>query len=183
MDKRSGVSIILATSLLAGSAVGATAQDADDGTIEPTLFSAPDQIPWAQVRDMEVTTEDGVTKELGSCFAPIVVDASDPRLAGDLVVCGDVYRFGPSDEYPRVGSGSYRLVTDEGAWQGSDAWAEWTDPGSGEVVGLGGGFMVVTGEGAYDGLSAVMDLSDWSDVRGFIFEGALPAVPVPPPAR
>jgi hypothetical protein len=50
------------------------------------------------------------------------------------------------------------------------------------VTELGGGIIVVTGEGAYDGLYAVMTLSDWSDVRGFIFEGAPPAPPVPPPA-
>jgi hypothetical protein len=172
---------ILAVGLLAGSAVGVSAQDTDVGTTEPTLFSFQ-IVPSSQVRDTEVTTEDGVYKEVGTCFAPIVLNASDPRLAGDLTVCGDLLRFGPSEGSPTVGSGSFRLVNDEGAWQGSDAWAEWTDPESGEVIELGGGIIVVTGEGAYDGLYAVMTLSDWSNVRGFIFEGAPPAAPVPPPA-
>ena len=45
-------------------------------------------------------------------------------------------------------------MNDQGAWQGSHAWAEWTDPESGEVIELGGGIIVVTGEGAHDGLYA-----------------------------
>ena len=176
---KSSLSVILATGLLGGSAVGAAAQDPEAGTSEPTIFSLR-LVPSSQVRDTEVTTEDGVYKEMGTCFAPIVYNASDPRLAGDLTVCGDLHRFGATDGAPTVGSGTFRLVNDEGAWQGSDAWAGWTDPESGEEVEFGSGVIVLTGEGAYDGLYAVMTLSDWSDVQGFIFEGAPPAEPAPP---
>ena len=178
-DIKLSLSIILATGLLASSAVGVSAQDTDVGTTEPTLFSFQ-IVPSSQVRDTEVTTEDGVYKEVGTCFAPIVLNASDPRLDGNLTVCGDSYRFGASDGAPIIGSGTFRLVNDDGAWQGSDAWAEWVDSGSGDLVELGGGIIVLTGEGAYDGMSAVMTLSDWSHVRGFIFGGAPPANPVPP---
>lgn len=178
---KSSLSVILATGLLVGSAVGAAAQDPEAGTSEPTIFSLR-LVPSSQVRDTEVTTEDGVYKEMGTCFAPIVLNASDPRLDGNLTVCGNLHRFGSSEGTPTVGSGTFRLVNDVGAWQGSDAWAEWVDPGSGDLVELGGGIIVLTGEGAYDGLYAVMTLSDWSDVRGFIFEGAPPAEPIPPPA-
>jgi hypothetical protein len=60
--------------------------------------------------------------------------------------------------------------------------AGWLDPESGETIGTGGG-VILAGEGAYEGLYTVLTfLPDWSDIRGFIFEGAPPAAPVPPPA-
>jgi hypothetical protein len=36
--------------------------------------------------------------------------------------------------------------------------------------------MVLAGEGAYEGLYAVLDVTDWADVRGTVF-------PAPPPAE
>jgi hypothetical protein len=183
LGTRSSVTVILTAALLSGSAVGVAAQEGDDGTADPVFFTVR-FIPSDAVRMAEVTTEDGVTKQLGNCWAPTVVDPSDPRLAGDLTVCGDAHWFGPLEGSPSVGSGTYRLVNEEGAWHGSTATAEWLDPESGETMGLGGGVIVLSGEGAYEGLSAVLTfVPDWSDVRGFIFEGVPPAAPVPPLAE
>lgn len=179
---RTSIIAILASGLLAGSAVGVAAQDTAEGATEPTFFTVR-FIPSDSVRGAEVTTEDAVTKQLGNCWAPLVEDPSDPRLAGDLTVCMDAHWFGPLEGSPSVGSGTYRLVNEEGAWQGSTAFAEWLDPESGETMGLGDG-VVLSGEGAYEGLYAALTfVPDWSDIRGFIFEGAPPAVPVPPPAE
>jgi hypothetical protein len=179
---RSTAISILAIGLLAGTAVGVTGQESDESTAEPVFFTVQ-FIPSDSVRGAEVTTEDGVTKQLGNCWAPIVVDPSDPRLAGDLTVCFDAHWFGPLEASPSVASGTYRLVNDDGAWQGSIVGAEWRDPESGETMAPGGDGIVLSGEGAYEGLYAAMSfVPDWSDIRGFIFEGAPPADPVPPPA-
>jgi hypothetical protein len=176
---RTTIAAVLAVGLLAGSAAGVAAQDRAEAA-EPTFFTVR-FIPSDAVRMAEVTTEDGVTRQLGNCWAPVVAEPSDPRLAGDLTFCADAHWFGPLEGSPSVGSGTYRLVNEEGAWQGSQALAEWPDPESGETMGLGG-VVVLSGEGAYEGLSAVLTfLPDWSDIRGFIFEGAPPSAPVPPP--
>jgi hypothetical protein len=181
-SSRSSLSIILAIGLLASSAGAGAAQAADDGSTEPVPFTV-DFIPSDQVRQAAVTFRDGVTTELGTCWAPIVQSPSDPRLAGELTFCTDWHRFGASDQSPAVGMGTYRLVNDEGAWQGSSPWAEWIDPGSGETTGTSGsgGAVILAGDGAYEGLSAVLTFHpNWSDIRGLIFEGDPPAAPVPP---
>jgi len=180
--RKISLAVIVAIGLLAGSTMGVAAQETDEGVAEPTLFTLQ-LVPSVSVRSPDVTTEDGVYKEIGSCFAPMIVNPSDPRLDGVLTACGDFHQFGPSEGSPTVGSGTYRLVNDEGAWQGSSPWAGWTDPESGDAMELGDEVIVLTGEGAYDGLYAVMTLSDWSDIRGFIFNGAPPADPVPPPDK
>ncbi len=79
-------------------------------------------------------------------------------------------------------SETYRIVNDEGAWQGSSLGAAWDDPGS-ERIDIGGQPLILAGEGAYDGLFAALTFVDgWSDIRGVIFEGAPPADVVPPSA-
>ena len=173
--------LALVAAAIAVSPLALAAQSPLPATPAKPVFFAVRFIPSDSVRSAEVITEDGVTKQLGACWAPIVVDPSDPMLAGDLTVCGDTHWFGPLEASPSVGSGWYRLVNDEGAWQGSTPYAEWRDPESGETIGLGGGVIVLSGEGGYEGLYAVLTfLPDWSDVRGFIFEGAPPVNPVPP---
>jgi hypothetical protein len=176
---------LITVALLAASVPGVDAQSptADSGAVEPTYFTVRFE-PSDPVRTATVTTEDGVTKQVGDCWAPIVVEPSDPRLAGDLIVCGDAHRHGPLAGSPSVGSSTYQLVNDEGAWQGSTTYAEWLDPESGATVGSVGGTVILVGEGSYEGLYAVLTfLPDWSDIRGFIFEGAPPAAPVPPSAE
>jgi hypothetical protein len=156
---------------------------ADSGAVEPTFVTVR-FIPSDSVRTATLRTKDGVTQEVGNCWAPMVVDASDPRLAGDLTYCSDWHWFGPMEASPSVGSVTYRLVTDEGAWQGSTMLAGWLDPESGDPMAPGGDGVILAGEGAYEGLYAALTfLPDWSDIRGLIFDGAPPAAPVPPPAE
>ena len=54
-------------------------------------------------------------------------------------------------------------------------------PTSGERMDRGGDFVILAGDGAYEGLYAALSLP-WSDVHGVIFEGAPPAGPIPPSA-
>ncbi len=76
-----------------------------------------------------------------------------------------------------MGTGTWRIENEEGAWQGSYT-----------VLGIGDRSSVVTaplvGEGAYEGLTAVWESAydpvacDW-EVWGLIIEGDVPAAPEP----
>ncbi len=173
---------VLAIALIAGAAIGVSAQDEEE-VAAPVPFTVR-FIPGDSVRVAQTTTEGGVTKELGNCWAPIIASPSDPRLAGTLTYCADEHSYVPIGTESAVGvwSDTYRIVNADGAWQGSDGGAEWVDPGSGDTMETGD-FVILVGEGDYEGLYAAMTfLPDWSDIRGVIFEGPPPAAPVPPSA-
>ena len=100
---------------------------------------------------------------------------------GEVTYCTSEHVYGEDRESDtNVGTATYRIVNDEGAWQGSQTGAWWTDPASGEFVDATGNVVILTGEGAYDGLYAAMTVFPWSDIRGVIFEGAPPAGPILP---
>jgi hypothetical protein len=102
---------------------------------------------------------------------------SDPRLEGDYYVSYD------SDDYESptvtsVGSGTWRIENEEGAWLGSFTNIKYPD--STTIVST-----ALVGEGAYEGLTAVWESTNhrplecaW-DVRGLILEGDVPAAPEP----
>jgi hypothetical protein len=173
----------LAIGLLAGSAVGVVAQDEDE-VAAPVPFTVR-FLPSNSLRAAQTTTEDGVTKELGNCWAPVIASPSDPRLAGTLTFCSDDHSYGAIAAESDVGvwSTTYRIENDGGAWQGSSAGVAWVDPESGDMMETEE-LVIFVGEDAYEGLYAAMTfLPDWSDIRGVIFEGAPPAAPVPPSAQ
>lgn len=115
----------------------------------------------------------------GYAWAPPIQYMSDPRLQGTLYNSFDSISYGPDDERS-FGTGTWRIVNDDGAWQGSfhsvrlndgDSWASTMVP--------------LHGEGDYAGLVALMawdysargaDDCIW-EVRGVIVEGDLPAAP------
>lgn len=102
---------------------------------------------------------------------------SDPRLEGDYYISED------TDEYrspagTSVGSGTWRIENEEGAWQGS--YTNIFYPDSTTTVST-----ALVGERAYEGLTALWESTfhgpsecSW-DVRGLIFEGDAPAAPEP----
>ena len=102
---------------------------------------------------------------------------SDPRLEGDYYISYD------SDDYESptvtsVGTGTWRIENEEGAWQGSFTNIKYPD--STTIVST-----ALVGEGAYDGLTAVWESTNhrplecaWA-VRGLILEGDVPAAPEP----
>jgi len=78
-----------------------------------------------------------------------------------------------------VAAGTWRIVNEEGAWQGS--YHNFDTPGGEDVVVT----VPLTSEDAYDGLTAIWEASNFDDdhcwdVRGLIIEGELPAYPEPP---
>jgi hypothetical protein len=148
---------------------------AEAGPAESTPFTM--RLNWRNevVQSPEQVTERGVNRSLGDCHAMSVVAPSDPRMDGDVTYCASEHVYGTDrDADPNVATATYRIVNDEGAWQGSLTGVWWTDPTSGDYIEGAGDIVILAGEGAYDGLYAAMTL-DWSDIRGLIFEGAPPA--------
>ena len=98
---------------------------------------------------------------------------SDPRLPSDsaMVENFDIYRT--DDGTQVVGMSAIRLDGPNGSWTGT-ATSLYSLPD-----GTGSGVMVLTGEGAYEGLFAVL-MGDPSGMDGYIFEGEMPPMPDPP---
>lgn len=153
---------------------------------EPVPFTL--RFTWLnrQLREAEDLTEGGVTTSIGSCNAMRVDAATDPRIGGELTFCSDEHVYGEvRDESTLVWTDTYRIVNEEGAWQGSHGGVVWDDPGSEERWEAGGGLLIFSGVGAYDGLYAAVYFPGlWSEGgRGFIFEGPPPPAPAPPAAE
>jgi hypothetical protein len=114
--------------------------------------------------------------------------SSDPRLEGtlyqavnqdDYTLPGDEPSAGITSSRPTglaIGTFTNRIENDEGAWEGSAVQLDLPD-GTTYVAPL-----VMTGEGAYEGLTAIVGFVDiWNDcaVTGYIIGGTVPAPPTP----
>jgi hypothetical protein len=145
----------------------------DTEVAAPIEFSAT-FTPSSDVRVGTYETVDGVIQQRGNAWSPVISGMSDPRLDGVLTYSED------SDLYPAPGASfefgavTYRISTADGAWQGSTP-----------IVKDGGGYccnsvVVLVGEGAYEGLYAWMDTSDWDAIHGVIFPAPAPPAPTAP---
>jgi hypothetical protein len=102
--------------------------------------------------------------------------ATDPRFSGTHFYSwdGDTYTLASGDEGPLVYAEGLRIANAEGAWQGEARGTtlpdglQWTGP------------LVMTGEGAYDGLAAVLLWTEGAcflDLRGIVIEFPDPPIP------
>ena len=101
------------------------------------------------------------------------VVATDPRLSGTWTVVLNGHGFGEfgSPETFSVYTGTARLVTEGGAWVG-------------DVVNLASEpyeriRLIVEGEGAYAGWTAIIDQADqdWTGFHGVVFDFGMPPMP------
>jgi hypothetical protein len=170
--------------LMAGSAAGVTAQEAGPGV--PTEFSGH----LACGPEVRHGTDTSETLEIGDAqvrhggshgyaWQPSGT-MSDPRLTGTYYVAFEWDEYLPpgAPGRVRIGAGTWRIENDEGAWQGSVTNAYLSDGAEAAAS------AVLTGEGAYEGMSVLwQEQDDWDactwDVRGLIIEGGPPAVPEP----
>jgi hypothetical protein len=131
-----------------------------------------------QVRTDSLDTVGDHQEYRGGAWVTSITQMSDPRLDGIATISRDkdVYRSVTGGAYT-LGSGTWRIETDAGAWQGSY-----------DIVGFPDDtFTTVTtpliGEGAYEGLVAVWESEPYDcgwDVRGVIFPGGPPEPPTAP---
>ena len=139
--------------------------------IEPVEFTAR-FTPSSLVRTATYETVDGRIEGRGAAWAPIISEMSDPRLDGAMTYSEDGDQYLAPGSYT-LGTVTYRIETDDGAWQGSTPFFKV----GGEY---GTGVVVLVGEEAYEGLYAWMDISDWSAISGVIFPVPLPLAPTAP---
>ena len=173
---------ILAVSLLAGSAVEVTAQD------EAAVESAtPVYFTWTAGEPASVTegTFDESAQELrGLAQEGIPVEASDPRFSGLAHVAINGNQEIGTDTTAILESRSYRIVNDDGAWVGSSTFVLAADPSVDGPPAIQRETAILTGEGAYEGLTIVVtgDYREGTSGEGVIYEIGLPPVPDVPDA-
>ena len=107
-----------------------------------------------------------------------LTSVSDPRLEGTLHQAWDEDQYAlPGNELgAKVATFTDRIENDEGAWQGSAVLLSYPDGTTSCTP------MVMTGEGAYEGLTAVVAFEAFYEdcaVRGYIIDGSVPPPPVP----
>jgi hypothetical protein len=135
--------------------------------------------------DENTVLQDGdltLTRTRGYTWQSTVRDVSDPRLDGTWYnsLDTDEYTSPGGNPVPAFGTWTHRIENDEGAWEGSLVAVNFAGDES-------EGPLVLIGEGAYDGLTAVatIDFGEPSspapcpNTRGYIIHGTVPAPPVP----
>ena len=170
---KAGLATVACAGLLAGATVGvAAAQESETSrdVAEPVPFTAR-FIPSSAVRTGTIEDVDGIVQQRGNAWTPVMAGVTDPRMDGTLTYSEDYDVYPGGHHFATV---TYRIVNDDGAWQGSTpVFKENGSYNSNSVVQL-------VGEGAYDGLYVWLDTSDWGAVQGVIFPAPPPAAPVPP---
>jgi hypothetical protein len=104
------------------------------------------------------------------------IDATDPRFSGTHYTSWDAdeYTLASGAKGPSAYAEGHRIENAEGAWQGAAAVATLPDGTT------AAGPVVLTGEGAYEGLTAVLFVIEDScffDFRGLVMEFPDPPVP------
>ena len=156
---------ILAVGLLAGSAVGVAAQP------EGEAASVTGTIAFSGSECVEAT---------GWVECPWSLDASDSRLSGEGSVRNAGVPMQSDDEFVVLVNQSLRIANDEGAWTGGGLL--YALPTNEDAVGVDEPTWVLSGEGAYDGLTAVLraDLGPDGSFSGVIVGAEPPAAPPVP---
>jgi hypothetical protein len=142
--------------------------------VEPVEFTAVIALgPQIQSPTCEVIG--GMTRCLGQAWKPTIIEVSDPRLDGEMTDTGNMHQWPLK---PMLAMETYRITNEDGAWQGSfpSVYESGTTTAGAQSV-------VLVGEGAYEGLYAWMDVTDWSAVKGVIFSYPPPEAPAPPSAE
>jgi hypothetical protein len=150
---------------------GGSVPGADAPSEPPTEFTGRLLFAPRVVSGTEEQT-DGKTEQRGNVFRAPVSQMSDERLDGAWTRTNNLDKY---DE-PSVSAWQtmWRVVTDDGAWQGLAAPITFSDGSRSTTT------SVLVGEGDYDGLVAITEFAlegrGW-DLRGIIIDGELP----PPP--
>ena len=162
-----------------------------DEAIDESMAAAPVAVTGRILCGPEVQhgTEEGVVVPLadgdmtldrsrGFVWRQSTSSMSDPRLHGTVHQSEDLdsYTLPGFEAGPSFGTSTKRIENDEGAWQGSAVILYFPD---GTLVASP---YVMVGDGAYEGLTAIysVDIFDCGEnIRGYIIDGDIPAVPEP----
>lgn len=171
---------VVAVVLASGAAACSGAPTARTQALSPSAFTG--HIVCGPPVRTETSTQAGDHQEFrGGAWTPTAAEMTEPRLDGDYTISEsrDVYDA-PGPATHELSSGTWRIETPDGAWQGSSTAVGFPD----------GSYSLVTtplvGEGAYDGLVAFWEARflgnatcAW-DIRGVIFPAGPPEPPTAP---
>ena len=154
---------VIAVGLLAASVAGVAAQDQDSMNAASVTGAIGG---WREVSAGTVSTADGIDRNSGVVHAAHW-NTTDDRLSGEVTYNGSWLHAANGDI--SVQSGTYEVMNDAGSWLG-DATAY----GS-ESLGIDMDTIILTGHGAYEGLTAyvVLDFSKPREISGVIFPGTM----------
>ena len=175
MGTRSRLSVVLAMGLLAGSTMGAGAQDVEDPGPAAYVHGFFHGVDCCG-DEVETFDDAGNRLTLRGMTGSGTSEMDDPRLSGVWkdTVSVDEFPQLDADERVEIHWGELTITNDEGTWAGT--WASTYDSESVSETPLIQ--YRLTGDGAYEGLSAILSITDsgWprSAVAGAIFPGPLP---------
>ena len=175
---------ILALGLLAGSAVGVAAQD-DEAAAEPStpakVAGTINEEAGDLVQEPTETVVDGVLEVRGVIAEGDRFEMDDPRLTGTVTVAVNVDVHKVSDFVDVVAFAlALRLENEAGSWSGQGTGVSHGGGGIPQEEALNLDTWVLTGAGAYEGLSAYLIVDPTEDpptVEGVIVEGDMPPFP------
>jgi hypothetical protein len=196
MNLRTPIAVTAAVGLLAWSTSSLAAQDEDAPPVPVSACITPGpEVQQGTEEEVVTSLPDGemtITQSRGFTYRQSLTSVSDPRLEGtlyqavnqdDYTLPGDEPSVGITSGRPTglaIGTFTNRIENGEGAWEGSAVQLDLPD-GTTYVAPL-----VMTGEGAYEGLTAIVGFVDiWNDcaVTGYIIEGSIPAPLTPQTGR
>ena len=165
------LAMVGAVSLMLAGSLGAAAQpEADETVLVTPVTGTVVEAVWDDSQ-MEFTSEGGVNYGRGMLITE-TYEWSDPRLPA---VKTTIFNF---NSYPGEGDGrgvmgqtTMRMEDSVGAWTGGAMTMQYVD-------GRGVGWDTYFGEGAYEGLVAVLQCTS-EGCEGQIFEGERPPMPDP----
>ena len=176
MGTRSRLSVVLAIGLLAaGSAMGAGAQGAEEPGPAAYVHGFFDGVDCCG-DEVETFDDAGNRLTLRGMTGSGTSEMDDPRLSGvwEQTVSVDEFAQPDTDERVEIQWGELTITNDEGTWAGT--WTSTYDSAAVSETPLIQ--YLLTGGGAYKGLSAILSVtrSGWprSAVAGAIFPGPLP---------
>jgi len=155
----------VAAGLLVLTAAGAAAQGGIPAYAEGTIAV-----------DGEACTDHG---EWNEC--PLVLESAEARLSGEGVTRNHgmpMPMTGDQDGLVIPVTQTIRVETADGAWTGGGTL--YAVPREEPVIGQDELTWILTGSGAYEGLTAVLQVDFGSSFAGVIFEGEVPSAPPAP---
>ena len=183
MRVKSRLMVAFVAGLLAASATGVSAQEGDSGA----AFFAVNLSPSGPPTEPEPgDSGDGWAMFIGLTQEDIVVDAGDPRASGLLASAQNGTDFELPDGRMGITLGTYRLVNDQGAWDGTGTITSRGEDGPPTHV---SGWWTFSGDGAYDGLTLELHGEPLNERMEEVWWGviypteATPPTPEPIPAN
>jgi hypothetical protein len=160
--------------LLGGTGSAALAQEGEDQVVDRGPFSAS-MVDIIDVGDM-VWLPGPPFGVLSDWSMALDMEATDPRFVGTWTMVMNGHGFGEPDDPDSfsVYSGTARLENADGVWVGE---VENSHSRPYERMRL-----VVEGQDAYDGLTAIIDQAEteeFGEFQGVVFDGGLPPMPAP----